>query len=226
VRGIDIEDLLCQHVSVVRHLLYGRGSVLPPPKALELPIIRHLRAHVSEGSILQMQASHVELLSDLFWANRSMRHWPRSLTRWMPELIKSDLLGLPDVLGSRRACREHLPTWQAHRFGRNFGCFRAALQSNHTGMPRSLTSILRASQKPKREEPPIRSQDTAEHHRPDAASRGAHTHRRGSQWHRARRVSARGLRAPACLWDGGTCCSEPHRWRCAQAHRFRKKDRL
>jgi hypothetical protein len=94
---------------------------------------------------------------------------------------KSDLLGLPDVLGSSRACRWHLPTWQAHRCGRNFGCFRAALQSDHTGMPRSLAPILSASQKPKGGEPPIHTQDTTEHRQPDAASRGGHTHRRGSR---------------------------------------------
>src|SRR5918995_6529267 len=93
---------------------------------------------------------------------------------------KSELLGLPDVLGSRRACRGHLPTWQAPRCGRSFGCFPRVPQSNRTGMPRSLTLILSASQKPKREEPPIHTQDTTEHRRPNAASRGGHTHRRAS----------------------------------------------
>jgi hypothetical protein len=63
---------------------------------------------------------------------------------------------------------------------------------NHTAMPRSLTPILSASQKPKGGEPPIRSQDTTEHRQPDAASRGGHTHRRGSRWRLAGRLSAQG----------------------------------
>jgi hypothetical protein len=63
------------------------GDVLPPPEALELPLLRHLRIHLSDGSILQMHAFHVELLSYLFWAHRSMRHLPRSLRRWTPYLI-------------------------------------------------------------------------------------------------------------------------------------------
>src|ERR671910_421050 len=69
---------------------------------------------------------------------------------------KSELLGLPDVLGSRRACRGHLPTWQVHRCGPTFPYFRRVPQPNRIDMPRLLTPILSASQKPKREEPPIR----------------------------------------------------------------------
>jgi len=141
-------------------------------------------------------------------------------------LARSEQPGLPDALDSSRACRWHLPIWQAPRCGRRFPCLRRVLQPNHIGMPRSLTPILRALQKPKWGEPPIRRQDTTEHRRPDAASRGAHTHRRGSQWHRARKLSARGFRAPACLWDARTWCSGPHLRRRAQAHRFRNKDRL
>jgi hypothetical protein len=117
---------------------------------------------------------------------------------------RSEQPGLPDVLGSRRACRWHLSTWQAPRFGRRFPCLRRVPQPNRIGMPRSLTPILSAWQKPKGEQPPIRSLDTTEHRRPDAAFRGGHTHRRGSQWHRAMRLSAQGFRASACLWDGRT----------------------
>jgi hypothetical protein len=141
-------------------------------------------------------------------------------------LARSEQPGLPDALDSSRACRWHLPIWQAPRCGRRLPRLRRVPQPNRIGRPRSLTPILSALQKPKWGEPPIRRQDTTEHRRPDAASRGGHTHRRGSPWHRARRLSARGFRAPACLGDGRTWCSGPHLRHRAQAHLCRNKDRL
>src|SRR5215211_6381022 len=54
------------------------------------------------------------------------------------------------------------------------------------------SSLGRSCSTSKGEEPPIHRQDTTEHRRPDAASRGGHTHRRGSRWRLARRLSAQG----------------------------------
>src|SRR5215211_2265771 len=45
-------------------------NVLPLPEILELPIVRHLRTHLSDGSILHLRATRVEPLGDRFRAER------------------------------------------------------------------------------------------------------------------------------------------------------------
>src|SRR5215211_3054686 len=54
------------------------------------------------------------------------------------------------------------------------------------------SSPRRSCSTSKGEQPPIHTQDTTEHRQPDAASRGGHTHRRGSLKRLARRLSAQG----------------------------------
>ena len=146
--------------SVGDHLLIpspSEGERVGTPGTHRCPLVRHSRARVGR----QLHSAK------LSWA--TLRH------------ARSEQPGLPDVLGSRRACVVHLPIWQAHRCGRTFPCFRRVPLPSRIGVPRSRTPILSASQKPKGEQPPIRSRDTIEHRRLDAAVRDDHTHRRDSR---------------------------------------------